>query len=83
MAPATNIPRTPPAPDNLADRLALANALFREYHTRCFWHCPRDLVITEEMLPLVARGLRAHGGRRGFLLAAHLVHPAREAPGCP
>lgn len=53
-------------------RLALAADLYRQYRTRCFWHCPPDLVITEEMIPFVAKGLRTHGGRRGFLLAARL-----------
>ena len=53
-------------------RLELANRLFREYHTLCFWHCPRDLVITEELIPLVVKGLRNHGGRRGFILSGKL-----------
>jgi len=59
-------PRTP------EERLALANRLYQEYYGRCFWHCPRDLVITEDLLPLVVNGLRKHGGRRGFILAAEL-----------
>lgn len=54
------------------ERLELANQLFREFHTRCFWHSPRDLLITDELLPFVAKGLRKHGGRRGFMLAAKL-----------
>jgi hypothetical protein len=32
-----------------SERLALANQLYREFHARCFWHCPRDLVITEDL----------------------------------
>lgn len=63
---------TKPMP--LAERLVLANELFQEYHTRCFWHCRRDLEITEDLLPLVVKGLRAHGGRRGFILASKLLH---------
>ena len=47
------------------ERVTLAAQLFKEYHTRCFWHSPRDLVITEELVPFVAKGLRKHGGRRG------------------
>ena len=86
MAPIRNQTPTSAAPRDLADRLALANALYREYHTRCFWHCPRDLTITEELLPLVVKGLRSHGGRRGFLLAAKLLppvpSPSREPPEC-
>ena len=54
------------------DRLELANQLYREYHARCFWHCPRALVITEELIPFVIKGLRAHGGRRGFILSGKL-----------
>lgn len=53
-------------------RLESANRLYREFHAQCFWHSPRGLVITEELVPFVAKGLRTHGGRRGFLLAAHL-----------
>lgn len=60
------------APLEDAQRLELANRLYREYRARCFWHCPPDLIITEELIPLVARGLRQHGGRRGFVLAAKL-----------
>jgi hypothetical protein len=66
--------KDPPAENNSASRapragLNLANQYFREFHARCFWHSPRDLVITEELLPFVLKGLRTHGGRRGFLLA--------------
>jgi hypothetical protein len=50
----------------------LANQLYREYHTRCFWHCPRDLVITEDLIPFVVKGLRTHGGRRGFIRSGKL-----------
>jgi hypothetical protein len=53
-------------------RLDLANQLYREFYARCFWHCPRDLVVTEELIPLVVKGLRDHGGRRGFILSAQL-----------
>jgi hypothetical protein len=57
----------------LDERLQLANQLYREFHTRCFWHSPRDLAITEELLPFVAKGLRTHGGRRGFILSRKLL----------
>ena len=55
-----------------SERLELANQLYREYYTRCFWHAPRDLVITEELIPFVVKGLRTHGGRRGFILSGKL-----------
>jgi hypothetical protein len=60
------------------ERLELANQLYRQYHTLCFWHSPRDLVITEELIPFVAKGLRNHGGRRGFILARKLDHASAE-----
>ncbi len=43
-------------PRELVGRLRLANQLYREYHTRCFWHCRRELEITEELLRLVVKG---------------------------
>ena len=72
MSETTASPPSTTAPLTLDERLELANRLFREYHTRCFWHCPRDLVVTEDLLPLVVNGLRKHGGRRGFISAAKL-----------
>ncbi|MBY0524998.1 MAG: hypothetical protein K2R98_16450 [Gemmataceae bacterium] len=62
-----------PAARALPEVLELAKQLYREYYARCFWHCPRDLEITEELLPLVVKGLRTHGGRRGFILASKLL----------
>lgn len=57
----------------------LADRLYREYHARCFWHSPRDLVITEDLIPFVAKGLRTHGGRRGFIMA-RLLEPRDVTP---
>jgi hypothetical protein len=54
------------------EQLALANQLYCEFYAQCFWHSPRDLVITKELVPFVVKGLRHHGGRRGFLLAETL-----------
>lgn len=86
MAETSNQTPTIPTPRNLCERLELANQLYREYHTRCFWHCPRDLDITEDLIPFVVKGLRAHGGHRGFLLASKLLpeaaHASREPPKC-
>lgn len=62
-----------PPQRNEIERLELANQLYREFHTRCFWHSPRDLVITEELIPFVIKGLRQNGGRRGFILAGNLL----------
>lgn len=55
------------------DRIALAAQLYREFHASCFWHCPKDLVITEDKVEFVAKGLRAYGGHRGFRLAGKLT----------
>lgn len=67
---------TIPTPRNLYERLELANQLYREYRTRCFWHSPRDLEITEDLIPFVVKGLRTYGGRRGFILASKLLPEA-------
>lgn len=60
-------------PNTPSERLELANRLYQEFQNRCFWHSPRDLVITEELIPFVVKGLRTYGGHRGFLLAAKLA----------
>jgi hypothetical protein len=65
---------TSTAPLSPQQRLTLANDLFRKYYTRCFWHSPRDLVITEDLIPFVIQGLRQHGGREGFIISARLRH---------
>jgi len=66
-------------PLTLDARLELANRLYREYHTRCFWHCPQELVITENLIPLVVNGLKKHGGRRGFVLSESLLPNTDES----
>jgi hypothetical protein len=85
------MPETPiPMPTSATpehQRVELANQLFREFRTQCFWHSPQDLVITEEVIPFVVKGLRSHGGRRGFILAGQLEpkggrFPDRESPQC-
>lgn len=50
-----------------------ARRLFREYYAICFWHLKPDLVVTEELIPLIVRGLRKHGGQRGMRAAAKLL----------
>jgi len=89
MSAPTNPKLTIATPQNQNDRVMLANQLFCEFHTRCFWHSPRDLVITEDLIPFVVKGLRTHGGHRGFMLAATLQRtaeilqaPDRERPEC-
>ncbi len=82
MPSPTNPPPTTATPQNGDERLELANQLFREFHTRCFWHSPHDLVITEDLIPFVVKGLRTHGGHRGFMLAGKLQAPDREPREC-
>ena len=60
------------SPDPAA-RLRLANELFRQYYVLCFWHLKPDLIVTEKTLPIVIKGLRLHGGRRGMLAAARIL----------
>jgi hypothetical protein len=55
-----------------AARLELASVLFHEFYASCFWHMKPELIITEELIPLIIKGLRTHGGRRGLLSAARL-----------
>ena len=60
-----------PAPGT-AEKLALAQAAFREFHARCFWYMRPDAEIVAEEIPYICERLRADGGRRGFFLAADL-----------
>lgn len=72
MSATMNLMTTIPTPRNEYERLELANQLYREFYTRCFWHSPRELLITEELIPFVVKGLRINGGCRGFILAGKL-----------
>ena len=60
------------APSASPERLALAQQAFTRFHTRCFWFMREDLRVGEEDLEAVIRGLRAHGNREAFLIAARL-----------
>jgi hypothetical protein len=71
--PATELlTATLPIPRARSERLELAKQLYNEFYTRCFWHSPRDLVITEDLIPFVVKGLRTYGGHRGFILSGKL-----------
>lgn len=59
-------PRVPP------EQLALAQRAFAEFHSRCFWFMREDLRVGAADLPEIVRGLRAHGNREAFLIAAQL-----------
>ncbi len=89
MGAATNLAQRISTPRNLQEQLELANLLYREFQNRCFWHSPRDLVVTEDLIPFVVKGLPTYGGRRGFKLAGKLqssratsLNPDRELPEC-
>ena len=58
---------------NRVTRLELAQQLYREFYALCFWHMKPDLVVTEEIVPTILKGLRTHGGRKGIMAAARLV----------
>jgi hypothetical protein len=84
MSSATDQTRTISTPQRRFEQLELARELFQKFHPQCFWHSPRDLEITEDLIPFVVKGLRANGGRVGFVLAGKLQPKAfeREAPEC-
>lgn len=52
-----------------AEKLALAQAAFREFHARCFWFMRPDAVIEPGEIPYICERLRADGGRRGHQIA--------------
>ncbi len=53
-------------------RVREAKRAYQAFYGQCFWHLRPDLNITLDDIPEIVRGLRQHGGRRGFLLAAKL-----------
>lgn len=53
-------------------RLQLARQAFKEFFAQCFWSSDPNLEIRAEDIPFVIRGLRYHGGHRGYRLAAEL-----------
>ena len=53
-------------------RVREARRAFREFRTQCFWYLRPDLVATLDDVPEIVRGLRQHGGRKGFRAAARL-----------
>ena len=53
-------------------RLELARKAFKEFYAQCFWSYREDAEITEEKILFVIRGLREHGGLRGYRRAAEI-----------
>jgi len=56
------------------ERKKLAQELFERYYTQCFWHMKKDLIISDETIPLIVEGLRKFGGRIGYIEADKLCH---------
>jgi hypothetical protein len=61
-----------PTPLSQEEKLRRAQEAYREYRVQCFWFMRKDLIVTEENLPLIIEGLMLHGGHRGWKLAATL-----------
>lgn len=57
---------------NATRLLERAQQLFKQYYTSCFWHLKQDLIVTESTLPIIIKGLRAHGGHDAFIAAGLL-----------
>ena len=49
-----------------------ARFLFKAHYASCFWHWKPDFVVTETTIPLIVKGLCAHGGRIGMSAAGEL-----------
>jgi hypothetical protein len=61
-----------PGPAATPEKLALARQAFKSYYARCFWFLREDLQIGPEHIKTIVRGLRAHGDREAFRIAARL-----------
>jgi hypothetical protein len=67
-----DMPTSPAAPLSAPEKLALAQQAFEQFHTRCFWFMREDLRVAGEDIEAIIHGLRAHGNREAFLIAARL-----------
>jgi len=67
-----NAPSSAAALPASPERLALAQQAFERFHARCFWFMREDLRVGEDDLEVIIHGLRAHGNREAFLIAARL-----------
>ena len=64
----------PPGSLPVSEKLALAAEALETYRTSCFWSLAPDFRVTESTVPLIVAGLRRHGDRQAFQLAASLCH---------
>lgn len=72
-----------PTPRSLSDLLAQVQAAFEQYRTQCFWFMNPRLVVTEETLPRIIKGLLSHGDRRAYVLGRQLAEAARTSQANP
>ncbi len=63
-----------PLPADRLARLTLAREALATYRTRCFWHLAPEFAASEETLSIIIAGLRSHGDRAAFQIAARLCH---------
>jgi len=66
------IPTALPATASSSERLTLARKALVIYRTRCFWFLSPEFKVDETTLPIVIAGLRQHGDRTAFQIAAQL-----------
>ena len=69
------MPSAPPSstePPVASHQLVLACEALEIYRTRCFWFLAPDFQVDESTLPIIIAGLRRHGDRAAFQLAAQL-----------
>lgn len=62
------------APLTLEAKLRLAQEAFRKFHTLCFWFMREDLIVTEEDLPAILKGLRENGTWETYQMVDRLCH---------
>ncbi len=55
----TNV--TTETPLTMEDKLRIAQDAFNKFQTMCFWFMREDLIVTEEDLPAIIKGLRENG----------------------
>jgi hypothetical protein len=67
-----NEPLRAGATDAQRRRVELARKAFREFSAQCFWSAPADLEVTEADIPFIIRGLRLHGGHKGYKIVDEL-----------
>ena len=65
---------TTPVPLQAEQRLVLAAHALETYRASCFWSLAPDFRVTEATLPVIVAGLRRHGDRMAFQLAARICH---------